>query len=202
MTILTRPAMKPLLSGLGVKIATSADDLALDPRAIRWLPLMSIAGALGITTETVPASVPYLSAQPVRIDEWGQRLGTEGFKIGINWVSGHGSTRHFTKRNIPLAAFAPLAALPGVRLISLQKGEAAADIGKVDFRDKIETVATDADPDADLFLDTAAVMTRLHLVVTCDTSVTHLAGALAGPVFAALPAIADWRWLLGRDDTP
>jgi tetratricopeptide (TPR) repeat protein len=201
-TILSRPAMKPLLSGLGVKILTSVDDLALDPRPIRWLPLMSIAGALGIKPDTVPASVPYLTAEAARIEAWSKRLGSHGFKIGINWGSGHGTFRHFLKRNIPLAAFAPLAALPGVRLISLQKGDAAAEIETVEFRDKIEVIDADPNPDANFFLDTAAAMTRLHLVVTCDTSVAHLAGALARPVLVALPAIADWRWLLSREDCP
>ena len=201
-TILTSPAMQPLLSTLGVRIATSAEELARDPKPIRWLPLMSVAGALGIKPGTVPASVPYLATDPARIDSWAQRLGSHGFKIGINWSSGHGNTRHFTKRNIPLAAFAPLARLPGVRLISLQKGEAARDIEQVDFRDNIEIVDTDPNPNADFFLDTAAVMMRLHLVVTCDTSVAHLAGSLARPVFVALAAIADWRWLLSRNDSP
>jgi tetratricopeptide (TPR) repeat protein len=201
-TILTRAAMAPLLSALpGVRIVTSAEALASDPRPIRWLPLMSVAGALGINAATIPASVPYLAAEPARIDAWAKRLGG-GFKIGINWGSGHAATRHFTKRNIPLAAFAPLAALPGVRLIALQKGDAAAEIERVDFGDRIERIDADPDPDANFFLDTAAVMTRLHLVVTCDTSVAHLAGSLARPVFTALPAIADWRWLIGRDDSP
>ena len=109
---------------------------------------------------------------------------------------------HFSRRDIPLASFAPLAALPGVQLISLQKGAAAAQIGQVPFGNKIVTLDTDPDADADFFLDTAALMMSLDLVVTCDTSVTHLAGALARPVFTAVPIINDWRWLLGREDSP
>jgi tetratricopeptide (TPR) repeat protein len=203
LTILTRPSMQPLLSTLsGVTIATSADQLAQDPRPIRWLPLMSVAGMLDIRPATVPANVPYLSAQPQRMASWAARLGTAGFKIGINWVSGHSDNLHFLKRNIPLAAFAPLAALPGVRLFSLQKGPAADQILYADFRDRILSLDADPSPEADLFLDTAAVMTQLDLVITCDTSVAHLAGALARPVFTALPMVADWRWLLGRDDSP
>jgi tetratricopeptide (TPR) repeat protein len=202
-TILTKAALAPLLSALpGVKIATSADQLAQDPRPIRWLPLMSVAGALGIRPQTVPASVPYLSAEPERIAAWAARLGAGRFKIGINWTSGHSDNLHFLKRNIPLAAFAPLAALPNVQLFSLQKGPAANQIAQVAFRDKIELLDADPNPDADLFLDTAAAMTQLDLVITCDTSVAHLAGALARPVFTLLPVVADWRWLLGRDDSP
>jgi tetratricopeptide (TPR) repeat protein len=201
-TILTRKATVPLLATLpGVTIATDAEALALDPRPLRWLPLLSVPGVLGIRPDNVPAAVPYLSAQPARVEAWRARLGS-GFKIGINWASGHSDKPHFKQRDIPLAGFAPLAALPGVQLVSLQKGSAAAQIAKVAFGGRIITLDADLDADADFFLDTTAVMMSLDLVVTCDTSVAHLAGALARPVFTALPVIGDWRWLLGRDDTP
>jgi tetratricopeptide (TPR) repeat protein len=202
-TILTRKAMAPLLSSLnGVTIATDADTLALDPRPLRWLPLLGVAGVLGIRPDTVPADVPYLAAQPARIEAWRARLGDGRFKIGINWASGHSNKAPFTRRDIALADFGGLAALPGVQLVSLQKGPATAQIGQVPFGGRIVTLAIDPDADADFFLDTAAVMHGLDLIVTCDTSVAHLAGALARPVFTALPAVADWRWLIGRDDTP
>jgi tetratricopeptide (TPR) repeat protein len=202
-TILTRKAMAPLLSTLkGVTIATDAEALGQDARPLRWVPLLSVPGVLGIRPDAVPANVPYLSAEPPRIEKWRARLGEGRFKIGINWSSGHSDKTHFTRRDIALADFAPLAALPGVQLISLQKDAAAAQIAMVAFRDKITTLDADPQADADFFLDTAAVMSQLDLVVTCDTSVAHLAGALARPVFTALPVIADWRWLVGRDDTP
>ena len=162
----------------------------------------ALPACLAIRPDTVPADVPYLAAQPARIEAWRARLGDGGFKIGINWASGHSDKAPFTRRDIALADFAGLAALPGVQLISLQKGAAAAQIGQVPFGGRIVTLATDPAADADFFLDTAAVMHWLDLIVTCDTSVAHLAGALARPVFTALPAIADWRWLIGRDDTP
>jgi tetratricopeptide (TPR) repeat protein len=201
-TLLTRKAMKPLLSTLrGVTIATEVTELTQDPRPLRWAPLLSVPGLLALTPDTVPAAVPYLSASPERVDAWRAKLG-DGFKIGINWASGHSQDLHFTHRDIPLADFAPLAALPGVRLILLQKNEAAVQISTVPFGARIEQPQTDPHADADFFLDTAAVMMHLDLVVTCDTSVAHLAGALARPVFTALPVSADWRWLLGRGDTP
>ena len=88
-TILTRKAMAPLLATLaGVTIATDADALAQDPRPLRWLPLLSVPGVLGIRPDSVPAAVPYLSAEPERVEAWRARLGG-GFKIGINWASGH-----------------------------------------------------------------------------------------------------------------
>jgi tetratricopeptide (TPR) repeat protein len=201
-TLLTRKAMAPLLSTLtGVTIATEADQLAQDARPLRWLPLLSVAGVLGIRPQTVPSDVPYLAAEPARIAAWRARLGGD-FKIGINWASGHSDQPHFKQRDLALAEFAGLAALPGVQLISLQKGPAAAQTGTVAFGDRIVTLDADPQADADFFLDTAAVMSVLDLVVTCDTSVAHLAGALARPVFTALPIVADWRWLLGRDDSP
>jgi hypothetical protein len=200
-SILARKAMAPLLSTLhGVAIETDKDKVAQDER-VRWVPLLSVPGMLGVTPDTVPAAVPYLAAEPARVGTWRRRLGP-GFKVGINWGPGHSNYNSTAMRDIPLASFAPLAALPGVQLISLQKGPAAAQIGEVPFGHKIVTLEADPDADADFFLDTAAIMMSLDLVVTCDTSVTHLAGALARPVFVAVPVINDWRWLIGREDSP
>lgn len=202
-TILTRKAMAPLLSTLqGVTIATDAAQLAQDQRPLRWLPLLSVPGVLGIRPDGVPQEVPYLSAAPARAQSWAERLGTGSFKIGINWAPGHADKSHISRRDIPLAHFAPLAALPGIELIALQKGAPLDAIAEVAFGDKIKTIDADPETDANFFLDTAAAMTNLDLVIACDTSVAHLAGALARPVFTALPVISEWRWMLGRDDTP
>jgi tetratricopeptide (TPR) repeat protein len=201
--ILVRKAMAPLLSTLkGVTITTDAAELAQDQRPLRWLPLLSVPGILGITPENLPREVPYLSAAPDRIESWRARLGAGGFKIGINWAPGHADKTHISRRDIALTNFAALAALPGVELVSLQKGAPLGEIAEVAFRDKIRMIDADPDADADFFLDTAAVMTQLDLVIGCDTSIVHLAGALARPVFTALPVISDWRWMLARDDTP
>ncbi len=202
-TILAPPFMKALLATLpGVAIATSADELAADQRPIRWLPLMSVPGVLGLTPDTVPAETPYLSSDPRRTAWWGRHIGDSGLRIGINWSTGHQTAQHSRRRAIPLSAFAPLAALSDVRLIALQKGPALQEIAQVAFRDRIEVPGHDPDNAADAFLDLAAIMPHLDLIVSCDTSVVHLAGALARPTLLPLPAIADWRWLLGRDDTP
>jgi tetratricopeptide (TPR) repeat protein len=201
-TILTRKAMAPLLSSLsGVPVIVDRAHLAADKRPLTWLPLLSLPGALGLTPETIPATVPYLAALPPRVAAWKRKL-PAGFRIGINWGSGHSSNPAFRRRDIPLAQFAPLAGIPGVQLVSLQKGEATAQLADAAFRDKIVTPDADLEADADFFLDTAAIMETLDLVVTCDTSVAHLAGALARPVFTALPLVADWRWLLNREDSP
>ncbi|MGH6724928.1 MAG: tetratricopeptide repeat protein [Pseudolabrys sp.] len=202
-TILVRKAMAPLLSTLqGATIVSDTAELAQDKQPLRWLPLLSVPGALGITPDNLPRKVPYLSAEPARIEAWRARLGNGGFKIGINWSPGHADKTHTSRRDIALTNFAGLAALPGVELVSLQKGVQADEIGQVAFRDKIKIIDADPDADADFFLDTAAVMSLLDLIIGCDTSVAHLAGALARPVFTAVPVISDWRWLLSRDDTP
>jgi tetratricopeptide (TPR) repeat protein len=167
----------------------------------RWLEMMSLPHVLGTTPETVPNCAPYLSADPARVSHWRERLGSTGFKVGITW---QGSTefRLDRTRSLPLAVFAPLAEIEGVRLISLQKGLGEEQIREVAFRDRIETLGEHFDEDGGAFADTAAVMMSLDLVVCPNTAISHLAGALGRSVFLALPRAGDWRWLLGRDDTP
>jgi tetratricopeptide (TPR) repeat protein len=159
-------------------------------------PLMSLPGLFKTTVETIPATVPYLWANSALIDEWRERLKeVGGFRIGINWHGREGKGP-FVQRDIPIDHFAELTQLPGVRLISLQKSSTAgsAHAGILDFGKIDEAHGA--------FMDTAAIMMNLDLVITSDTSVAHLAGALGVPVWIALPLAADWRWLLGRSDSP
>ena len=197
-TVLTIPAMVPLLSGLrGVEVVEQIE--APRDAAIRWAPLMSVPGLIGLTVETIPADAPYLFAQPERTAVWRTRLGSDGFKIGVAW-QGKPHFRVDRGRSMPLAALAPLARLADVRLISLQKGDGAGQIDA--FDGPIETLGPQFDEDGGAFLDTAAAMMAADLVFTTDTSIAHLAGALGRPVFVALRHIPEWRWLLGRDDSP
>lgn len=199
-TLLVPQSMRRLLSTLqGVTVAGIGEEPP-PGGAARWLPLMNAAAAFGVRPDSVPRHVPYLAGEPERIERWAAWLGTEGFKIGINWGLGSVRNAFGRRRDIPLAAFAPLADIPGVRLISLQSGPPSQQVAAVAFRGKIETPEIDAGGDS--FLDTAALMTKLDLVVTCDTSLAHLAGALARPVFTALPQVPDWRWLCDREDSP
>jgi hypothetical protein len=103
---------------------------------------------------------------------------------------------------MPLSVLAPLASVAGVTLVSLQKGLGAEQLLTVPFRDRIVDLGTEFDGGADAFLDCAAVMANLDLVITTDTSIAHLAGALGRPVWVALNSAADWRWLLDRTDSP
>ena len=155
---------------------------------------------LGTTAATIPCEVPYLWANPELTDRWRKELaGIEGFKIGIAWQG----CRDYDAdrwRSIPLARFAPLARLPGVRLISLQKGFGSEQVAAVDF--PVLDLSGRLDEAAGPFMDTAAVIRGLDLVVTSDTAIPHLAGALGVPVWVALPFSADWRWLRQRHDSP
>ena len=196
-TLLAPPLLAPLLRSLpGVeRVASSLEEIADDKRRYVWLPLLSTMGALHLTADTVPRQEPYLAAEPERAARRAERLG-DGFKVGINW---QGATR---ARSAPLAALAPLAEITGVRLISLQKGPAAAEIAQAPFGGKIEVVLAADDFSAEALLDTAAVIANLDLVVSIDAMPAHLAGALGRPVLLALPQVPDWRWLLEREDTP
>lgn len=165
-------------------------------------PLMSLPALLGTTLETVPASVPYLWAEAERCTVWGDRLGTrqaDEFRIGLVW---QGNPRHKWDhfRSAPLAAFAPLAERVKARWVSLQLGEAVGQIAVSGHRFWIEEIGLNSPTVT--FLDTAAVMTQLDLVIAVDTAIAHLAGALGVPVWIALAAVPDWRWLTRREDTP
>ena len=164
-------------------------------------PLLSVPRILGMTLGTVPATVPYLSADKNLVEDWQSKLhGSHGFRVGIAW---QGNPRHNQDfhRSIPLVEFAPLAQVEGVRLVSLQKGPGTEQLRHVAERFRI-THWDSLDEEAGPFMDTAALMKNLDLVITSDTVTAHLAGALGVPVWVALPIAPDWRWLLEREDSP
>jgi ADP-heptose:LPS heptosyltransferase len=165
----------------------------MPPQFDAVVPLLSLPARTNIS----PILPPYLFAEPDRVAAWSNRIGTRGFRIGINW-QGFSGRFEDKGRSFPLAMLQPLAQ-SGVRLISLQKGEGEEQIAAAGFT--IETLdGLDAGPDA--FLDTAAVMMNLDLVISSDTSIAHLAGALGRPVWVALRLVPDWRWMLDRTDSP
>lgn len=170
------------------------------PQADHSIALLSLPGWYGTDANSIPARVPYLQPDPERVAHWRERLGTEGFRIGINWQTNpmHGNVRRW----IPLAMLARLGDLPGVRLISLQKHHGLYQLEALRSSGRIEELGADFDEGPDAFADTAAVIENLDLVVSIDTSAAHLAGALGRPVWALLPFNSDWRWLVDREDSP
>jgi tetratricopeptide (TPR) repeat protein len=193
-----QPQLTALLASLDPAIRVIAPDAEL-PRCDYQCALSSLPLACGTTLETLPAAVPYLSAEPPRAAAWGEWLGATGFRVGIAWQGSR--NRIDIGRSVPLAMFAPLVAIPGVRLVSLQKGEATAAAG-VPGGPALELPGEGFDAGPQAFLDSAALIERLDLVITCDTALAHLAGALGRPVWVALKSVPDWRWLLDRADSP
>jgi tetratricopeptide (TPR) repeat protein len=164
--------------------------------------LMSLPGIFGTTLATVPAAVPYLFADPALCEHWRQELrGSPAFKVGIVW-QGSAKYKDDRRRSVPLASFAPLARLAGVQLISLQKGPGSEQLHQQAGGFSVTDLGSRLDEKSGAFMDTAAVMKNLDLVVTTDTATAHLAGALAVPVWVALPFLPDWRWLMDREDSP
>jgi hypothetical protein len=163
---------------------------------------MSLPCVLGTTLQTLPARVPYLFADPDRVGRWRQELrAVTGLRVGINW-QGNPTFGWDRFRSVPLTEFEPLGRVKGVRLISLQKGAGAEQLPALGGRFPALALDPDRDGAGGPFTDTAAILTQLDLVVTTDTAVAHLAGAMGVPVWVVLSAAADWRWLLGRDDYP
>src|SRR5262249_2588049 len=154
------------------------------------------------TLETVPADVPYLSADPDRVAAWRRELGGDAaFKVGIAW-QGSPTFAGDRLRSVPLRHFTPLGRVAGVRLFSLQKGPARGGVRGAAGQFAVPDLGSTLDEKGGAFLDTAAAMKCLDLVVSTDTAVVHLAGALGVPVWVALSIGPDWRWLLARDDCP
>jgi tetratricopeptide (TPR) repeat protein len=164
-------------------------------------PLMSLAHILGTTPEKATANVPYLSAKKELVEKWRPVLGeVSGFKVGVFW-QGNPHYPADRERSMPLSHFRPLADLPGVKLVSLQKGPGRDQLPGCPFPVLDLTEQMDQEP-VGPFMDTAAVLSLLDLIICSDSAVTHLAGALGIPTWTALPFMPDWRWLLDRDHTP
>jgi len=162
--------------------------------------VMSFPFAFRTVLETIPADIPYLAAEPELVSKWKDKIGDSGFKIGIAWQTsapGAGVGKSF-----PLRQYAGLSKIPGVRLISLHRQDEAGPMNDLPEGMVVEQLGADFDGGADAFIDSAAVMQCLDLVIAPDTSIAHLAGALGRPAWLALKYVGEWRWLLDRSDSP
>ena len=192
--------LKRLFTGqLGIGYVFDENDPV--PEFDVHLPLISVARVLGVTLPAIPADVPYLRVETSLTEPWRQKVRDSGgkFNVGVVW-SGNPKHSRDQHRSIPLSAFEPLFRLPGVRFHSLQKDQPAAQFREFQIRNPQSAISNV--PDLSDLADTAALITNLDLVISVDTSVAHLAGALGKPVWVLLPFIPDWRWMLDRSDSP
>ncbi|SAK89738.1 TPR domain-containing protein [Caballeronia catudaia] len=188
----------------GVDASLTHAELPGAPPFDYWCFLMSLPALMRTTLDTIPRTTPYLFAADDRIEYWRKRLPSDALKVGIAWM---GEPRphlrddfcNFSRRWASARDCLPLLGVPGVRFVNLQKGASA--------RQDLATLPSHFRPldpmdEADNFADTAAIIACLDLVITIDTSIAHLAGALGKPVWILLSSKSCWRWLLHRDDSP
>ena len=172
--------------------------------------LMSLPAIFGTTQRTVPARIPYLPTEPVVVERWRQAMaaaiagdpwagrGGRPLLVGVAW-QGSPTNPNDHWRSFPLAKVAPVADVPGVRLVSVQAVDGLDQIGALDGEFPIIDLESRR---AREFSDTAAIVSLLDLVITADTAVAHLAGGLGIPVWLANSAVGEWRWMVDREDSP
>ena len=193
-----KPPLRALLARSFLDVADIFDTPPDESGWTHHCPLMSLPQAFGTTLETIPAEVPYLHPEPLAVSAWQARFAHDSrLRVGVNWTTGKRAV-HKQSFEFALRELAPLFALPGIAWVSLSKeallpDDAAwlAETGVFDWRDEL------ADFDA-----TAALIAGLDLVISVDTAVAHLSGALARPTWLLTRAESEWRWLLERDDSP
>jgi tetratricopeptide (TPR) repeat protein len=188
--------LKSLLTGLRGVEAVLARGEPL-PQFDLHCPLLSLPLLFGTTRETVPAKVPYIHAAVDRCDSWRRQLPRDTAVIGLVW-SGNPKSSKDRQRSIPFEKIASWLGIPGIQFVSLQKDARPADARALQEQQKVIDLGIDLKD----FSDTAAVISQLDMVVTVDTSVAHLAGAMGKPVWILLPYVPDFRWLLDRTESP
>jgi hypothetical protein len=161
-------------------------------------PLMSLPFTLLTSIETIPAEIPYITADSELISRWRERIQPDhSFKIGVVW-SGNPKYKKNRVRSCSLETFSPLAEHNEITFYSLQKGDAAEQAKNPSNNMKL----VDLTDEINDFSDTAAFIEHLDFIITVDTAVAHLAGAMGKPVWTLLPFVPDWRWMLDREDSP
>jgi tetratricopeptide (TPR) repeat protein len=189
------PLHRLLASADGARaVLRRGDDL---PEVDWQCPLLSLPLAFATDLASIPAPIPYVRPDPALVAAWRERLAGNALRVGLVW-GGNPNFPHERWRSIPLELLAPLTQVAGTAFYSLQVGPASIQVAAgrnhvrmVDLREQLRD-----------FADTAAVIANLDLVISVDTSVAHLAGAMGKPVWLLLHKSADWRWLLGREDSP
>lgn len=196
--------MQRLLASSGAAISWCQRG-EIDSQFDARIAISSLPRAFETRLETIPATIPYLRAEPERVAIWGRQIrkGNEAqdrLKVGLCW-RGSQDFRVDPRRSIPPQALTPLVDAENVDFYALHMDVGADELPQP-LAGRIHIFADRFDKGPDAFLDTAAVMAELDLIVTCDTSIAHLAGALGRPTWVMLRHVAEWRWLRDRDDTP
>ena len=191
--------LNALMQGLEAPFEmVDANDLGL--RFDYHIPLLSAPYAFRTDLSAIPGQKPYLKVEPDRIEYWWNKIGPEGLKIGVCWQGSTG--RIDAGRSFSVHEFYGLSQMLGVRLISLHRGEGESQLQGLPADMNVESLGADYDAGPDAFLDAAAVIACCDLVITSDTAIAHLAGALGATTWVALKYFPDWRWLQDRDDSP
>lgn len=196
---LSHRCLVPFLSACPYLERVIADGDPL-PEYDLHIPLMSLPHALRTTWDSVPKCVPYLYPSPSLTEQWKTRLASyTGFRIGIAW-QGNPNFANDEVRRVPLKMFQSIASVPGVRLICLQQREGMEQLGDIDFElIRFENL----DANAGAFMDTAAIIQNLDLVISPCTAIPHLTGALGRPIWLAKSFAAEWRWMSDdREENP
>ncbi|ADE10816.1 tetratricopeptide repeat protein [Sideroxydans lithotrophicus] len=199
-TLICHPALKTLFSSLeDVDSVIALDEPIPSSGWDFWTPLLSIPRYCDTRIDSIPANIPYLFVPEEAMEKWGTLLPQDGLRVGLVW-KGNPLFENDADRSLPgLDMLVPLAAVPGVRFISLQKGAGEAEALAPPAGLPITHIGSQL---AD-FADTAAVVMNLDLVICVDTAIAHLAGALGKPCWVLLPDYKpDWRWMAERSDSP
>ena len=178
---------------------TLISELPKNSRFDFQCPLMHLPAVFETLGLPLPNKTPYLAAEPGRVAQWRGCIGNQGFRIGIVWQGNRYDGNDV--RSYPLAALRPLATISAVRLISLQINDGSEQLENLPPDMNVERLGPDFDTGEHGFIDAAAVLEVVDLIVSCDTSIVHLAGALGRPVWIALKKIPEWRWQLHRSDS-
>ncbi|MCR9292766.1 MAG: tetratricopeptide repeat-containing glycosyltransferase family protein [bacterium] len=204
-TVYCQPRLLALLQLSGDQFGEILpNNLSFDPGRFDWqCSLLDVPDVLKMDADKIPHASPYLRAAENLESYWQSRLPKVAgqFRVGVCW-QGNPDHQADSFRSIPLRCFETLAEVPGVRLISLQSGFGCEQIQDWKGCQPLEQLPSNTDQSSGAFMDTAAIMRQLDLVITSDTAVAHLAGALGIKVWIVLSYVPDWRWLLNREDTP
>jgi tetratricopeptide (TPR) repeat protein len=195
----TRKALVASLQGCAGIDQVIDRDAGGDPAAGCDLvvPLLSLPGILGTDLESIPAEIPYLYADAAKVSYWKGRISPQGLKVGLVWAGNPGHDRDHA-RSIELNDLICLANIPGLQLYGLQKGAAAGQVKGLAADKNLINLGCEFED----FSDTAAVIANMDLIISVDTAVAHLAGAMGVPVWTLVYFAPDWRWMLDREDSP